>query len=401
MVKFVSEQPEQQGLCFLVKSFKEKVRDFIEAMAVGHNYNYIHGNQFIYCTLIAFILFSPFVSCSKKKASLPELKLSNVLASNYTPVISISVEDGIAEKYGVHPEIQYDDNFEPLMTGKVDAKLNALGIPLISGANGADLVLFAGTMSGGHIVFTNKSLAEELKDPKNWKGHSIAVTNQSTQLLVLSAFLKEKYGYSADDVKFKYFDSNQAVIAAVAKGDVDIVPSPYALRDTAVSSGLIQIADLVDYYPDYACCRQTAYGARFRSDRQVYVSWVKGLIESWKLYNSDQKESIRVVSQVTRQDEQWVYDHIYDRERTGYVSYNPDPFYNGVLSQFDACIDQGYINDNHRELAEYFDISVYADALREVIKENPDEQFYKDMWAYFVDHNNKYPNFEKNYSSTI
>ena len=93
--------------------------------------------------------------------------------------------------------------------------------------------------------------------------------------------------------------------------------------------------------------------------------------------------------------------HIYNKEQTADVSFNPDPFYNGVLSQYAICIEHGYINEKHRELQEYFDISAYADALREVIKENQDDQFYKDMWTYFVEHNNKYPDFDKNYPKKI
>lgn len=403
MIDFVlDEKPKKNKVTLFMKRIKESFCSFIESMAVGQDYFLMRESYFFGYFLLILLLLSVFTGCSKEKTvQLTELKLSSVLSSNYSPVICITVEDGLAEKYGVLPKIQFDDNFEPLMTGKIDGKLNNLANPLISGANGADIIIFAGTMSGGHFVFANKNIAEQLKDPKNWKGHSLAMRTRVTSQLVLSAVLKEKYGYTRDEVAFKIFESDNAAISACMKGEVEIAPVSYGMRDTAVAQGLVQIGKLVDYYPDYACCRQTAYGPKFRSDRKLYVSWLKGLIQAWKIYSNNQEEAVRVVQHVTRQDKDWAYNHIYNKEQTADVSFNPDPFYNGVLSQYAICIEHGYINEKHRELQEYFDISAYADALREVIKENQDDQFYKDMWTYFVEHNNKYPDFDKNYPKKI
>ncbi len=32
-----------------------------------------------------------------------------------------------------------------------------------------------------------------------------------------------------------------------------------------------------------------------------------------------------------------------------------------------------------------------------IYRENPDEQIYKNMWTYFVEHNNHYPSFSEKY----
>ena len=338
---------------------------------------------------------------SKKKASLPELKLSNVLSSNYTPVVYLSAEDGLAEKHGVVPKIEYNEGIEPVITGKCDGRLNNLVATLVAAGNGADIVLFAGTMSGGHMLYANKNVAEELKNLDNWRGHTIGTRIQITPQLVISAWIKEKFGIDSDTV-FKYYDSDPAAITACAKGEVDITAVYYSQIETAESQGLVPLFELVEIAPDYACCRQTANGAKLRSDRNLFVAWTKGLIEAWKVYNTNHDEAIKVIKKVTRQDEQWVFNHIYDKDLTAHISFNPDPYYNGVLGQYEVCIDKGYINkEKARALPDYFDISVYADALREVIKENPDDQFYKDMWAYFITHNNKYPNFDRDYHASI
>ena len=102
-----------------------------------------------------------------------------------------------------------------------------------------------------------------------------------------------------------------------------------------------------------------------------------------------------------RQDKQWAYDHIYDANITANISFNPDPNYNDVLSQYDTAHELGFIKGNPRPLSSFFDISVYADALQETIKENPNEEFYKKMWTYFVEHNNRHPDFKEKYSKIL
>ena len=347
-----------------------------------------------------FILLILITGCSKK-SEIPTLKFTTSMSTNYTPVIFTSVEEKIADKYGVHPNVEFAENLEPLLAGKVDAKLNGLAPSLITGANGSDIVIFVGTMGGGHFIFANKKVAAELKDPKNWKGHIVGIRPQVTSQLVLNSVLKEKYGYNSDEVVFKYFDNDMAGITACVKGEVDITSVYYSFRDTALSQGLVPIGELVDISPDYACCRQTARGEIFRSNRDLFVKWTKSLIESWKIFNTNPQVALNVVKKITKQDEDWAYEHIYDADATAHITFNPDPFYNGCLAQYDICIEMKYVNENYRPLYEFFDISVYADALKEIIKENPGDQFYKDMWTYFLSHNDKYPGFAEKYTKEL
>lgn len=343
------------------------------------------------------------VGCKKENPNnLPSLTLLNDITSNYTPIINLAVVGGLAEKNGVYPVLDYNDGIEPLLTGKVDGRLTDLVASLIAGGNGGDVVVFAGTMGGGHIVYANKKIANELDKPENWKGKKIGARVKITPFLVLAHSLKAKFGLSENDVTFKYFDNDHAMMAACANGDIDIGTTYYAYKDTAIAQGLVPVAELVDFSPDYACCRQSANGAKLKANRELFVDWTKGLIEGWKVYNTDQKEAIRVVKKVTKQDDDWVYNNIYDKDKTAHITFNPDPFYNGCLAQYDICINKGYITaENPRPIYDFFDISIYADALKAVIAENPGDQFYKDMWTYFVEHNDKYPDFSKKYPTTL
>ena len=113
--------------------------------------------------LTALIITSLLVcSCKdKKSAEIPVLKFTKSISPH--PLFFIADKDGLAVKNGINPKIELSDDLESIITGKNDAKLNDLIPPLVSAASGADLVIFAGSMTGGHILFANKEVAEELK----------------------------------------------------------------------------------------------------------------------------------------------------------------------------------------------------------------------------------------------
>lgn len=349
--------------------------------------------------IISVQMMMTLISCSKENPNnLPVLHFNLLLSSNYSPILHLAANGGIAEKNGVYPILEYSTGIEPLLAGKVDGRLNSLQASIIAGGNGSDIVIFAGTMGGGQLIYANKNVAVSLNSPESWKGLTIGSSIGGTAECVSRSAFKEKFGFSDDDVKYKYYGGEEDSIGACRNGEVDVIIPYYAFREVAEAQGLVLVGELVDLYPDYACCRQTAYGPRLREDRTSFVNWTKGLIYSWKFFNENQKDTIKLIKKVTNQDEEWVYDHIYDSDGTAHITFNPDPFYNGCRPQYDVLINLGYIDkENARPFEDYFDISIYADALKEVISENPDDSFYKDMWTYFVEHNNQYPDFEKNY----
>ena len=143
-----------------------------------------------------------------------------------------------------------------------------------------------------------------------------------------------------------------------------------------------------------------ANGTKFKNNRDAYLAWLKTVIEAYKIYKTDEKRILDVLEKDSGQTREWLYNFIYDLDKNQRRFYSPDPNYNGVKLYYDTMIELGYI-ETKRELTEFFDISLYAQALKEVIKENPDDPVYKDLWNYFLTHNNQYPDFEKNYSAKL
>lgn len=336
---------------------------------------------------------------SKKAVAKYSLKMGYQTSSPFiSPLVQIAEEKGYLDEYGLKIERQVVDrsgSFEAVSIGKLDFITFEIVPHLSYGAQGADEIIFGGTLTGGMTVFSRKKYADELKNPKdlsNWKGKTIGVKLLSTSELVSKSVLREQ-GFKIDDeIKYKFFDGNESLIAATVKGQVDIAFISSFYVDTAKAQGLVYLYPEVELQNDYICCRQVSNGTSFKKNQEAYKALLKGEIRAYKDYLTDEEGAVATIQRATKQDAQFVRDYFYNPETSQGQKYNPDPSYNKVLSDYEIMLDWNYI-PHGIPLASFYNIDLYATALKEIIQEFPNEKFYKDAWDYFLVNNNKYPNF--------
>ena len=348
-----------------------------------------------------------FFGCNEKKSAAKAERFT-ITAGNYgaggsvgSPLYAIAQHDGIFDKYGLEVKLfQTDRNayVEALTVGKFDMTFSSFVAQVASAAQGADLILFGGSQQGGEAYYANKNVAEKYKNPDNWADVKLGLLLNSTSELHLRTVFQRDKGI---DIKnnIKYLDGEEAKLQAAAKGTVDVTHISRTYFDTAENMGLVKLFYLTDLQPDYVCCRLTANGEKFRSDRESFVRFLKAEILAYKIYKENPDEVISALEK-EKFDEDFVRKYILDPKTNGGISYNPDPNFNGVSDVYDTMKRIKFV-ENGRDIEEFYDISVYADALKQVIEENKEEKIYKDMWTYFVEHNNHYPDFEKNYGNFI
>lgn len=344
-----------------------------------------------------------FFSCKEKKQIASEQKRYTITAGVYSqggvanPLYALSKHDGYFDKEGIDIKLfQSDRNsfVEALSVGKFDITFSSFIGQVASAAQGADLVLFGGTQSGGEAYYANKKVAEKYKNPDNWADIKLGLLLNSTSELHLRTVFQRDKGI---DIKsnIKYMDGEEAKLQATLKGTVDATHVSRLYFDTAENMGLVKLFYLNDLQPDYVCCRLTANGKIFREEREKFVRYLKAEIKAYKVYKEDPETTIAAL-QKEKIEESFSRRYIFDPETNGGISFNPDPNFNGVSDIYDTMKRINFV-ENGRNIEEFYDISVYADALRAVISENPNDKFFADMWTYFVEHNNHYPDFEKNY----
>ena len=341
----------------------------------------------------------------KKAASADQYTLTQgkqATSAFISPLVQIADEQGYFSEYNLKINTQIVDRsgaFESVAAGKLDFLTFELVPHLSYGAQGSDEILFGGTLTGGMAVMANKNVADEVRDIHNWKGKTIGVKLLSTSELVSKYVLREEYGFKIDDeVKYKFYDSNEPLIAAVSKGSVDIAFVSASYVESAESQGVIYLFPEVDLQMDYVCCRQVANGTSFKNNQEAYKRLLKGEIRAFKVYSEDENLTVASITRATHQDGDYVRRTYYSPETSQGARYNPDPNFNGVLGDYQILLDWDYVPKG-LALHEFYNISLYAEALKEVIAEFPNEQFYKNMWNYFIENNNKYPDFEQTYKA--
>lgn len=288
--------------------------------------------------------------------------------------------------------------FDALSIGKIDTNFTQLIPPLSYGAKHADVTLFAGTVSGGMYITARADEAQDLSDLSNWKGKKIGVIELSTSEMVSKYVLEHEYGYNiADDLEYVLIDNYPDIIIAVQKGNVDIGFIGNQYVETAQAANLEILFPLTSLQADYVCCRQTAYSKSLEENRDAFVAYLKGQILAYKDYCEDESGTVGLLAKATGETEDYIYSRVYDEETNGDTTYNPDPNYNGTLAVYDTLLEWDYIEDG-TALSDFYDLTIYTDALKEVIEEHPDDTFYQQMWTYFVEHNNQYPDFESKFT---
>lgn len=357
--------------------------------------------------LTAFATAFGFFGCNEKKSSSQAVRYT-ITAGNYgasgsvgSPIYAIAQHDGFFDEENVDVKLfQTDRNgyVEALTVGKFDITFSSFIAQVASAAQGSDLVLFGGSQSGGEAYYANKNVAEKYKNPDNWGDITLGLLlNSTSELHLRTVFLRDK----GIDIKgnIKYLDGEEAKLQAAVKGTVDATHVSRTYFDTAENMGLVRLFYLNDLQPDYVCCRLTANGEKFRSNREAFIRYLKAEIKAYKIYKED---PVAVINALGKEhfDEEFVTRYVLDPKTNGGISFNPDPNFNGVSDIYDTMKKINFV-ENGRPIEEFFDISVYADALKQVIAENPNEQVYKDMWTYFVAHNNHYPNFGKDYPTNL
>lgn len=285
------------------------------------------------------------------------------------------------------------------VTGPAQLAAFAQMIPPVSyGAQGADVTLIGGVLSGGMVAVVRPENYDELKDLNNWKGHSIGVIQMSTSEMVTKYVLEKDYGYDINnDLEYTLIEDYPSISLGVQKGNVDIgfIGSQYI--DSAKDQGLVVLTYLDDLLPDYVCCRQSAYSKKIEESRDAYVAYLKGQIKAYKDIKNNEDETVVGLAKETGESEDYVRDYVYNYEGSAHRSYNPDPNFNGTNAIYHTLLQWKYV-ESDLDLSNFFDITIYADALKEVIKENPDDNFYKDMWKYFKENNNEYKDFESKFT---
>jgi NitT/TauT family transport system substrate-binding protein len=369
--------------------------------------------------LVTLVLFS-MAGCSKKTETgsvsstgtgqkaktLKPFEIAMSPVSYNRSLSPISVEEGYFKEGGL--DVQFipleasSDQFAAVQSGKL--KLTNSGSSkylLMIGQNpDLDIVYIGGSMSAGAFIMAKPGdterwqllvdLANASTGPSQYSlavtqlltGKKVGMIRGSSQEI---GFMGGLYEHGVDVTKFELvaFDTQPTSIAALQKGEIDlaVIGTPYRLA--GLNQGLSPILHVDELAPYLNCCRITTTRKNIKEHREDYVNFLKSHIKAYKILQTEHEKSIGYDLKHFTLDRETLQAELYD---IGHLSLNPDPNSKAVHDEYNRINACG-IGNLTFDLGNYFDLTIYEDALNSVIAENPGDQFFLDMKEFFQKNN--------------
>ncbi len=179
------------------------------------------------------------------------------------PGVPIGVARGYFKAEGIDVEMVYFDSAQPIAvgvaSGGVDFGVAGLSASFYTLASHGELRLIAssgGEHAGFHnlaFLVSNQAFAAGVTSPKDFAGHSVAITQLGTSLHYSLARAAEKFGYPLSAVTLRPLQSNTNVIAALGGNTVDAAVMPGSPSLAALAKGSAKLAGWVsDVAPDFS-----------------------------------------------------------------------------------------------------------------------------------------------------
>lgn len=171
-------------------------------------------------------------------------------------------------------------------------------------------------------------------------------------------------------------DSFASIAEAVSKGELDLgfVNSGYSY--TAEKMGLAVAFDVADYVSNTVCCRQTASRDTVENKRDGLVAFQVANLRAYDIYLNDKETTIKTLMDYSGQDRDYVEELMYN----GVMVPTMDPCLHKIVELYEVMKDNGDIEaDTQYSIADKVDITIYKDAVEEVISRNTDSELYKKL----------------------
>lgn len=319
---------------------------------------------------------------------LPVIRYGAFLDMLKSSLIYIAVTNGYDIEEGVDVELVNVSKSAEALTSLITEKdeIDMWGMQIMPTCtfigNGADLVIFGGNVAEGGAMISAKGQAQQYRDDlNNLKGKTILGIRGETGVLALIAKLVEM-GFDVNkDITIKWADA-PGVLEGVSKGEGDVgcLPIEYTYFGDDVNAEVVfQTGEVAE---NYICCRMTTTRKILDERREDLKNVVKAEIRAYKFMQENKAETVKLLAEYSGQDEAYVEQNVYNVR----ISFVPDPyanavgpFYNvlGLLDMFESADATGV------DVMDHVDVSLYKDALDELMEEYPGDACYEQLLEIF------------------
>lgn len=344
-------------------------------------------------TVIAlFVLaFTAVLNTNETQAAQPNQELPTIRYGIFGTMIKgaliiIADDLGLDEEEGVNVQLVSTASSADALTSIISGKneLDVWGMQIMPTctfiANGADLVIFGGNAAEGGAMIAAKGKADHYKDLKNLKGKTILGIRGETGILTAVGLLQDLGIDIRKDITIKWTNA-PSVLEGVIKGegDVGFLPIEWTYFDKEVGAEVVfQVGERAS---NYICCRLATSSKILQERRADFVKVLKASIRAYKVYREDQETTIRILSAFSGQTPEYIRQNVY----VDNIKFTPDPYSDAIGPFYEVLKSVNIIEDPDPNLNinDYIDLTVYKQALDEIIAEYPNEPVYQELLALY------------------
>lgn len=300
----------------------------------------------------------------------------------------------LADKLGYYEEEGLDVQFETVaslndgVTALSLNKLDVLPYGFVPSAafisQGVDVVIIGGTIAEGSQAICRPEDAGTIKGPEDLAGKRIGFIRPETGQMIVKSLVRNAGLDLERDMSFIPMDGSASISEGISKGELDLgfVNSGYGY--VAEKMGLAVAFDVGDYAPGAVCCRQTASREAADNKRDALVRFEIANLRAYKTYLEDHETTIALLMEYSGQD----YDYVDACMYNGVMVPTLDPARSRVEELYQAMKENGDIDaDTPYDIGEQVDISIYKDALDQVIKREPDSPVFARLLEEYAGNN--------------
>ncbi|MBR1702697.1 MAG: hypothetical protein IJ716_12150 [Lachnospiraceae bacterium] len=268
---------------------------------------------------------------------------------------------------------------------------------------GYDLTFVAGTAVEGGAVIAKKGNAAQYKgtdkvlDLDAVTSAKLGLARNEAAWVVTRQYLLDN-GVAAESIaeienestgKISYYADQTATAQAVQKGEVDLgfLPMEFALLYAdAYDLEIVTAAGALS--PDYVCCREVTSNKRFNDKYDAFVAYETARIRAFEYYKQGETDDaikadvVKTVADYSGKEADYVETYLYG----GVTKFAVDPNTKGIQKYVEAANNSGVFTGNAVDFGSYditqnINTTAYKEALDNLIAENPDNAFYKELLA--------------------
>ena len=327
--------------------------------------------------LIVIVSIGALALITSEKTSVTPLKIG-YLSNACNSETFIGKDLGIYEKNGLRVElVPFTNSGEvhtALVAGKIDIAGAGASAPLTFIAKGADEVLIGGLGDvGGAALVATKERAPEFHDLKGLVGKKLGVVRAATGDIVYRSALTGSGIDWKKDLTIIELESPAAVEEAVKSGKIDagVIWTPFSFQVEEQGLSIVSWSD--QYFPNHPCCRVSVLRSTLQNKHDALVKYLKSNIEASKVFTTDHPGTLKILTNYIKIDPVVLEKSTYDKQHFGV---SPDPDTKGVKKFWKDMQNIGYLDTSSINLDDHIDVSLYKEALNELVKENPGDNYY-------------------------